>query len=68
MAQADDAAGHYNLAVQYKREGKITEAVAECQKALKLRPELRRGAHDAGQPVPRPEELPDGGGRIRDRW
>ena len=38
LAQADEAAGHYNLAVQYKREGKLTEAVAECQKAIQLRP------------------------------
>ena len=38
MAHADDAAGHYNLAVQYKREGKLTDAVGECLKALQLRP------------------------------
>ena len=50
--------GHYNLALQYKREGKLTEAVAECQKAIAAAARLRRGPHDAGQPVPRPEELP----------
>ena len=38
LARADDAAGHYNLALQHKREGKLTEAVAECQKAIPLRP------------------------------
>jgi tetratricopeptide (TPR) repeat protein len=37
VARADDAAGHYNLCVQFKREAKLTEAVGECLKALKLR-------------------------------
>ena len=38
LAKADDAAGHYNLCVQYKREAKISDAVAACKKALQLRP------------------------------
>ena len=37
-AMADDAATHYNLGLQYKREGKIPDAIAEVEKALKLRP------------------------------
>ena len=36
-ARADEAAGHYNLCVQFKREGKIPEAIAECQKAISAR-------------------------------
>ena len=36
-AQADEAAGHYNLALQLKREGKTPEAIAECEKAISLR-------------------------------
>ena len=38
-ARADEAAGHYNLALQLKREGKTPEAVAECEKAISLRPD-----------------------------
>ncbi len=38
-ARADEAAGHYNLALQYKREGKLADAIAECQKALQARPD-----------------------------
>ena len=37
VARADDAAGHYNLCVQFKREAKLTEAVGECLKAIQLR-------------------------------
>ena len=37
VAHADPAADQYNLAVQLKREGKIPEAIASCQKALSLR-------------------------------
>src|SRR5438874_892156 len=39
MARADEAAGHYNLALQYKREGKIPAAIGECEKAIKARPD-----------------------------
>src|SRR5260221_6396022 len=28
-ARADEAAGHYTLALQYKREGKVPDAIAE---------------------------------------
>ena len=52
-SRADEAAGHYNLALQYKREGKVPDAIAECEKAIQLRLELRGGAHDARQPLPR---------------
>src|SRR5258707_851500 len=38
-ARADEAAGHYTLALQYKREGKVPDAIAECQKALEIRPD-----------------------------
>src|SRR6516164_7449954 len=38
-ARADEAADHYNLALQYKRTGKTAEAMAECQKAIQLRPD-----------------------------
>ena len=38
-ARADEAADHYNLALQYKRTGKTAEAIAECQKAIQLRPD-----------------------------
>src|SRR5689334_21042379 len=37
LARADEAAGHYNLCVQHKREAKLTDAVAECLKAIQLR-------------------------------
>src|ERR1044071_2796396 len=37
LARADEAAGHYNLCVQHKRENKLTEGVAECLKAIQLR-------------------------------
>ena len=36
-ARADDAATHYNLALQLKREGKVVEAIGECEKAISLR-------------------------------
>jgi protein O-GlcNAc transferase len=36
-ARADEAAGHYNLCLQYKREGKVPDAIAECQKAVQVR-------------------------------
>ena len=39
VARADEAAGHYNLALQYKREGKIPAAIGECEKAIKVRPD-----------------------------
>src|SRR4051812_31754312 len=38
-AWADEAAGHYNLGLQLKREGKIPQAIAECEKAIALRPD-----------------------------
>src|SRR4051812_13703049 len=38
-ARADEASGHYNLGLQLKREGKIPQAIAECEKALALRPD-----------------------------
>src|SRR5712671_6176707 len=38
-ARADEAAGHYNLGLQLKREGKLPEAIAECEKAIALRPD-----------------------------
>jgi len=38
-AFADEAAGHYTLALQYKREGKPDDAIAECEKAISLRPD-----------------------------
>src|SRR5450432_1356162 len=38
-ARADEGASHYNLALQYKREGKLAEAIAECEKAIQLRPD-----------------------------
>ncbi|HTA19780.1 MAG TPA: tetratricopeptide repeat protein, partial [Polyangia bacterium] len=38
-ARADEAGGHYTLALQYKREGKLPDAIAECQRALQLRPD-----------------------------
>ena len=37
-ARADEAAGHYNLGLQLKREGKIPQAIAACDKAITLRP------------------------------
>src|SRR5262245_28856055 len=37
MAHADEAAGHYNLALQYKREGKVAQAISECERAIALR-------------------------------
>jgi tetratricopeptide (TPR) repeat protein len=39
VARADEAAGHYNLGLQYKREGKTAEAIGECLSAIKLRPD-----------------------------
>ena len=36
-AHADEAAGHYNLAVQFKREGKITDAIASKRKSRSRR-------------------------------
>ena len=38
-ARADEAAGHYNLALQYKREGNTQAAIGECETAVKLRPD-----------------------------
>src|SRR5215475_7163190 len=38
-ALADEAAGHYNLALQYKRDGKLMEAITECERAVSLRPD-----------------------------
>src|SRR5689334_19144282 len=38
-ARADEAAGRYNLALQLKREGKLPQAIAECEKAIALRPD-----------------------------
>ena len=38
-ARADEAAGHYNLALQHKREGNTSAAIGECETALKLRPD-----------------------------
>ena len=37
VARADEAASHYNLALQFKREGKIPEAIAACEKAIAAR-------------------------------
>ena len=66
LARADEAADHYNLAVQYKREGKMTEAMAECLKAIPLRSNYAAAHMHAGQPLPRAEQLPEGGRRVRE--
>ena len=38
-ARADEAAGHYNLALQFKREGNVVGAIGECETAVNLRPD-----------------------------
>ena len=50
-ARADEAAGHYNLCVQFKREGKVAEAIAECGKAISLRSDYA-AALSSGRPSP----------------
>ena len=37
-ARADQAAEHYNLGLQLKRDGKVVEAIAEVEKAIVARP------------------------------
>jgi hypothetical protein len=34
---ADDAATHYNMGLQLKRQGKISDAIVEVEKAIQLR-------------------------------
>src|SRR5439155_22617675 len=36
-ARADEAADHYNLGLQLKHQGKSADAIAEMEKAIKLR-------------------------------
>ena len=36
--RADDAAAHYNMGLQLKRQGKTAEAIAEIKQAIQLRP------------------------------
>jgi len=48
VARADQAADHYNQAVQFKREGKINEAIAECQKAIVVDPDFGNPYNDIG--------------------
>src|SRR4051794_7679901 len=36
-AHADDAATHYNMGLQLKRQGKLAEAINEVEKAIELR-------------------------------
>ena len=38
LARADEAAVHYNLGLQLKRDGKVPDAIAEVEKAVALRP------------------------------
>src|SRR4051794_13453771 len=38
-ARADEAAVHYNLGLQLKRENRNPEAITELEKAIKMRPD-----------------------------
>src|SRR3954470_18158114 len=38
-ARAEEPAVHYNLGLQLKRENKNAEAIAELEKAIKMRPD-----------------------------
>src|SRR5262245_42110914 len=37
LARADAAANHYNLGLELKKQGKNAEAIAEMEKAIKVR-------------------------------
>ena len=61
-AQADEAAVHYNMALQLKRQGKIPEAIGEAEKAVKLRSDYGAAYFTLGNLWRAAGRLPQGGG------
>src|SRR5207244_313198 len=64
VARADEAAGHYNLALQYKREGKPADAIAECEKAVSLRPDYAAAHLTRGNLYRAQNDLPRAAGEL----
>ena len=54
--------------VQHKREGKLTEAVAECQKAIQLRSNYAAAHMTLGSLYRAQNNYAEGGGANTRRW